>query len=185
MSQFDGMDRRSPSSCKMREKYLRKTITRWERRLCYIFTLIIRVIINGRQLFCNKSHSCWIFCLGVLSFHHVKLNIAKYVNSKGWVGVGGVGGIKHQTLRCSRLVRKRRIAFPSAQMESDIWERGKIQLEAGVFLHVCRKKTFSQHKRRQGYSLLRAGSVSCCCLCILYFYGENIMCIYSLLKSMK
>lgn len=178
MSQFDGMDRRSPSSCKMRDKYLRKTITRWERRLCYIFTLIIRVIINGRQLFCNKSHSCWIFCLGVLSFHHVKLNIAKYVNSKGWVGVGGVGGIKHQTLRCSRLVRKRRIAFPSAQMESDIWERGKIQLEAGVFLHVCRKKRSASTKD--------ARDTACCeqaqsrvVVCVFCIFMEKILCAFT------
>lgn len=43
-------------------------------------------------------------------------------------------------------MRKRRAAFPSAQMESDIWRRGEIQLEAGVFSRCLqdRKKHAAQ-----------------------------------------
>lgn len=93
----------------------------------------------------------------------------------GWGG--GSGGIKHQTLRCSRLVRKRRID-PSAQMESDIWERGKIQLEAGVFLHVCRKKRSASTKD--------ARDTACCeqaqsrvVVCVFCIFMEKILCAFT------
>lgn len=101
----------------------------------------------------------------------------------GWGG--GSGGIKHQTLRCSRLVRKRRIAFPSAQMESDIWERGKIQLEAGVFLHVCRKKRSASTKDARDTACCEQAQsrVVVCVFCILwrkYYVHLQLVKIYEI-----
>lgn len=144
-----------------------QTMTRGVKGCCCIFTSRVQFIINAKQL--QWRVICPICCLGVrLHFQDLKLHVTK----PGCAGGGG-GWIKHQSLRCSRLVRKRRIAFPSAQMENDIWGRGEIQLEAGVFSPCPQRKACRQHERQETQSA-RAGAAPRCCLCILYFYSAPL-----------
>lgn len=114
-SQFDRMDKGDAHSA---VKY-GKLIDLWRKIIfCCSFTLY-------KTLLCKNHTAEYIFiCM---------FTTLKPLNARG-------EKIKHQALRCSGLMRKKRITFPSAQMESDIWRRGKIQLGAGVFSQCLQER---------------------------------------------
>lgn len=120
MSQFDRMDKGEGRAFNL-QNTRDETIRRG-----FCSTAIIQFLSRTMQLLISVYVLCFLRDAAVLRSETVPEKICYHKWRRGGV----------RLLRCSRLVRKRRIAFPSAQMESDIWRRDKIQLEAGVF-SVC------------------------------------------------